>query len=83
MLQYVFEDLCPSNLRYYNYISGITIIYGLCIVTKNLYQCEVPTIQLNQWIKEGRIDCMTSISEENKNFILTGISPIELWINLV
>jgi len=81
MLQYDFEDLCPSNLRYYNYISGITIIYGLCIVTQNFYQCEVSSIELDQWIKEGCIDCM-AISEENKNFILTGISPPKLWLNL-
>ena len=77
---YDFEDVCPSNLDYYH-IKNNTIIHGTCIISNKKYECKVPTTELNKWLKNGYInDCLLSVSKENKNFILTGISPSRFWL---
>ena len=76
---YYFEDICPNTLYYYCDYTN-TMIYGVCIISKKKYECKVPTTELNKWLKNGYInDCLVSVSEENKNFILTGISPSRFW----
>ena len=73
--KYTIQDLC-FNLKSYNNLDGTTTIYGNCIVTGNLYECNISTYELNIWLENGGIkNCMPTVSEYNRHFILSGISP--------
>ena len=81
--KYTIQDFC-FNLKSYNNLDGTTKIYGNCIVTGKLYECNVITYELNEWLEKGGIkNCMPDVSKENRNFIISGISPEGWYINLV
>ena len=67
------------NLKKIDNIDGTSKIYGNCVLTGKMYQCIVLTEGINRRIKGENIqDCLPNVSREDREFIISGISP-EGW----
>jgi len=55
---------------------GTTLVQGNCVFTGEAYACLVPTAGLQRW-RDGELiqRALPSVSPENREFIISGISP--------
>lgn len=70
------------NLKKIDNTNGTSKIYGNCVFTGKMYECIVITEGINRRIKGENIqDCLPDVSKEDREFIISGISP-EGWKKL-
>ena len=70
------------NVKKIDNMDGTSKIYGNCVCTGEMYECIVPTEGINKRLKGENIqDCMPNVSKENREFIISGMSP-DGWKNL-
>lgn len=71
-----------SKVLLEDYPDGRTRAWGPCTVTKKLYECWVPTQELEAWHRGEKIQlAMPSVSAEDREFLKSGISP-DGWFEL-
>lgn len=66
----------PSKVLAEDYPDGRTRVWGRCSVTKKVYECWVPTAELELWHRGEKIQlALPAVSAGDREFLMSGISP--------